>query len=452
MYGSHCRRYSCPCHGAVMLLPLLVPMLILQIWVTRSTEKGSAILASDSDSYFSDVDRQLRERNRARDPQACCQRKQAAARSHPRIRRQLHPSGQFILLQPKPRSYYNASALGKPLLRFALFSDTHFWMPSNARSAFLKKSDSEPVRDGLLVSDSEQVLPKLFTQLAAFAASGGDFAIHLGDIVCGGGTFRQPSEEYRRSLVSYAEQERAQLGRWPIFHLPGNHDLDPNMGGLSIWRDIFCSPLANGTGFRTCVTQTDEQAQGDPSVNYRSLHVGAWRLILLDATDGLKQDSDGHGHIGRTQLLWLEAELDDALKKRQQVILMMHQLLAMPASENAWLDLQQDFIDNRAEVIALLSRYEHVRLSLHGHVHANSLTTQHGIAFVSTAAAGEYPMQWREVIVYPCDLKMTTHELDMPALLEKSKQRDNRAGRNAIKMGPAMANSVILRTCDPSST
>ena len=42
-----------------------------------------------------------------------------------------------------------------------------------------------------------------------------------------------------------------------------------------------------------------------------------------------------------------------------------------------------------------------VRLCLHGHVHANTLTTRHGIAFVTNAAAGEYPMQWREVAVSP---------------------------------------------------
>ena len=56
-------------------------------------------------------------------------------------------------------------------------------------------------------------------------------------------------------------------------------------------------------------------------------------------------------------------------------------------------------------------------------MHANTLTTRHGIAFVTNAAAGEYPMQWREVAVSPCELQIRTRSLQAPALLEKSRQR-----------------------------
>ena len=61
----------------------------------------------------------------------------------------------------------------------------------------------------------------------------------------------------------------------------------------------------------------------------------------------------------------------------------------------SWLSWRGDFIDNRLEVLGLLARHTHVRLSLHGHVHANTLTTRHGVAFVTGAAASEYPMQVR---------------------------------------------------------
>ena len=88
-----------------------------------------------------------------------------------------------------------------------------------------------------------------------------------------------------------------------------------------------------------------------------------------------------------------------------------------------------------------------MRLSLHGHVHANTLTTRHGIAFVTNAAAGEYPMQWREVAVSPCELQIRTRSLQAPALLEKSRQRDTRPNRNEIKAGDELANAVSVRTC-----
>ena len=71
----------------------------------------------------------------------------------------------------------------------------------------------------------------------------------------------------------------------------------------------------------------------------------------------------------------------------------------------------QDFIDNREEVLALLARYDHVRLSLHGHVHANSIATRGGVVFVTTASAAEYPMHWREVSVYECEERLVAAEM-----------------------------------------
>ena len=88
-----------------------------------------------------------------------------------------------------------------------------------------------------------------------------------------------------------------------------------------------------------------------------------------------------------------------------------------------------------------------MRLSFHGHVHANTLTTRHGVAFVTSAAASEYPMQWREVSVRPCELQIHARSIDAPALREKSRLRDTRVGRNEIKAGTPRANAVSIRTC-----
>lgn len=101
------------------------------------------------------------------------------------------------------------------------------------------------------------------------------------------------------------------------------------------------------------------------------------------------------------------------------------------------------------QVLAILRRFAHVRLSLHGHVHANSLTARAGIAFVSTASADEYPMQWREVIVRQCEIELRMHSLVLPGLLDESARREagRGAGRNEAKRGGPMDNNVILRTC-----
>ena len=143
---------------------------------------------------------------------------------------------------------------------------------------------------------------------------------------------------------------------------------------------------------------------------------------------------------------------DVPVRARAQVILVTHQLLVKPTDRSgriaSWLQLPDDMIENADEVLDVLRRFSHVRLSLHGHVHANSLTTRNGIVFVTTAAASEYPMQWREVIVRPCELELRTRSLTVPPeLLDRSARREagRGVGRNEAKRGLAADNHAIVR-------
>ena len=56
-------------------------------------------------------------------------------------------------------------------------------------------------------------------------------------------------------------------------------------------------------------------------------------------------------------------------------------------------------------------------------------------------------MQWREARLFGCEAELRTHQLAMPALLERSRLRDTRGGRNAAKLGDALDNAVRLRWC-----
>ena len=352
-----------------------------------------------------------------------------------------------------------------PLFRFALVGDTHYWMPTDRRAAFLRMADSRATRDGLLVGDSPAVLQVVLGQLSAFARGGGQFAVHTGDSVCAGSSFEMPRTEYEHALRRVAELERAALGDWPVHHIPGNHDVDnngrvttltavtPNLqgvmayvgGGLGAWRNT----LGNRTATPGRVSPSGHSVLGKhgrhgelfgsdnslirPSgMNYGSLRRAGWRLLLLDSMDGLTSDSDGHGHIGPAQLRWMGVQLTAAAEAGENVALISHQLLVEPITPGAagtlpaFLNLQQDFVDNRHEVLRLLKKHPHVRLSLHAHVHANTLTMRHGIVFVSSASASEYPMQWREVQMLPCEVRLRTRPLHLPLLLDKSARRESR--------------------------
>lgn len=93
-------------------------------------------------------------------------------------------------------------------------------------------------------------------------------------------------------------------------------------------------------------------------------------------------------------------------------------------------------VDNRHEVLEVLSRYAStIRISLHGHVHANTLASWHGIDFLTLSSTSEYPMQWFELLLGECDAQLIAHQLELPALRAESERRDNRPFRNAIKRG-----------------
>jgi 3',5'-cyclic AMP phosphodiesterase CpdA len=329
------------------------------------------------------------------------------------------------------------------LFRFALVTDTHVWPAAAGRNDFTSRSDASPIRDGLLVRHSPQIYSAMLQELGRFAAGGGAFAVHAGDAVCGGNNFHSPANEYERALRMLAEEERAILGRWPIHHVAGNHDLHPKLGGLSAWQ----RELGNQTGAPR------------PDVAYRSLRHRGWRILLLDTASAVHFDTDGHGLVDAAQLGWLQAELDASAAGGERVLLVGHQLLVQPREPSgavvSWLEVPVDMVENANQVLNLLSRYPHVRLSLHGHVHANSLTTYGGIAFVTTSSASEYPMQWREVIVRECEIEMRTRTLPVASeTLAMSRQREAGRGdpdeRNRAKLGGVLENHLLLSVCTPT--
>ncbi len=311
---------------------------------------------------------------------------------------------------------------------FALFGDTHLWVDSIDRRRREDRVVSLPVRDGLLVNESLAVVSQLLAEVSEFAHAGGTFGVHLGDAVCGGSNFGQSTRDYEASLREYRRLEVAHLGDWPVLHVPGNHDIDSVRGGTVRWRSTMCAN-SSGIGRLQCA------AAGKAPVNYVSITLGSWRVLVLDAQDGLSRDTDGHGLISSTQLRWLHAQLEDSASKGERVALIAHQLLAMPSSGGGWIIPRQDFIKNRRQVMSMLASYSHVKLSLHGHVHANTVAKEAGIYFVTSASASEYPMHWHEVTLGECAVAIKTHALKLNRLRMLSRGRDTRRWRNEIKMG-----------------
>jgi hypothetical protein len=246
-------------------------------------------------------------------------------------------------------------------------------------------------------------------------------------------------------LRAIAAAERTALPGWPLHHVPGNHDLHPTLGGLEAWAATLgnssAGPHARGG------SHTAHSHRGRGRAHYRALRRDGWRLLLLDSASAVGKDTLGYGHVGGEQLRWLERQLELSAAADEQVIIIAHQLLVVPtdANNNAvpWFTASQDLIDNADEVLAVFGRFSHVRLSLHGHVHANSVTTRGGIPFVTTASADEYPMAWREIIVRKCEIELRMRHLTLPTLRDMSATRETR-GINAAKLGGLTENNVVL--------
>lgn len=183
--------------------------------------------------------------------------------------------------------------------RFALIADTHLWHNTSGRSNFVARSDASPIRDGLLVASSPTVQGALLADLAKFAAGGGAFAVHAGDAVCGGASFHSPDVDYETSLRMLVAAEYGALGKWPIYHVAGNHDLHPSRGGLASWH-------------RALGTRRNEVA-------YRAIRHAGWRLLLLDTASDVEFDTDGHGSVDPDQLGWLETQLIESAALGEQV-------------------------------------------------------------------------------------------------------------------------------------
>lgn len=352
---------------------------------------------------------------------------------------------------------------------------------------------AQPIRDGLLVHRSPEVVTRLLGDLAAFAGAGGLAAVHIGDAGCGGGGFDQPPAEHADSLQMFRALETAALPRgFPVYHVPGNHDVAPTSAdrpGLDVWREHLGPPPtvapSSTSSAVSHVTTTAASTSNGVTKTMRAahhlVHVGRhWRLLLLDSMDGVDRDVDGHGHIGPGQVQWLDEQLQAAERARAHVVLGMHQLLLDPtvahhgasgggvhereqhrrrlarvkgtrsggdvldpmadASMPAWI-AEGDMIDNRHEVLQLLSRYPHVvRFALHGHIHANTLTTWHGIDFITLAATTEYPMQWFELALGECTASLVARPLGLSGLRAESHVRDNRPWRNELKRGRLVRN------------
>jgi 3',5'-cyclic AMP phosphodiesterase CpdA len=288
--------------------------------------------------------------------------------------------------------------------RLALCSDTHFWPEATQR--FGQSGAQMQPWSG----EIQQVL------LAELAAARPDAIVHLGDFTCGGGSFNMPPALFGPTLASVSAAFQTLPA--PFYGLPGNHDFV--LGEDWSYAEGLLG-LGAGTG--------------------RTIDTPHARLILINAQGHSAQQRNAalpndptSGWVNDVEL----ARLDQALAGAgdRPVLVLCHQLLQPWAGEQPWADLYG--IDNAAEVLSLLSRYNNVRAVFQAHAHCLniqrlSLGAQY-CWFVVIPAVIEYPMAWIQLDVGTDAAHLTMRRLPLAELAELSRNSNNtdwRAGQPA---------------------
>lgn len=262
--------------------------------------------------------------------------------------------------------------------KFAFITDTHLYLnaPKNFASGLQRQKESP------------ELYQKLIEQLNAFDPA---FVIHGGDVVCGGKSFDMTADDYEYAL--HRAKHYTQTLNAPCYHIPGNHDLDPESGSKASYTAIF----------------------GIDSRTYHSFMHQGIRFILLDAQE-LPEDLT-HGYIGTAQLGWLESELKSAADKGQEVFIFSHQLL-FPSVEFQGLGSR---VANSAEVLEVIAPFDRNILACFcGHLHLNRIFREQGILCIVSAGTICYPMTYRQIYVSTDKFEGRTEQIHLPAAFERS--------------------------------
>ncbi len=302
-------------------------------------------------------------------------------------------------------------------MRFAIISDTHFYVPGAGKNGIWWNHT--------LQSETDQIGRRM---VEAISEAEPDFVVHCGDI-----TGLCEMDNYR-----LAEEVLDQLP-CPWYAAIGNHDTwYPGVRGA--FSDRFDAP--------------DDRC-------YYSTSLGGLRFIFLDSCCWCTVDGDVSPYLDKElfdsgkiqglyipdeQLEWLDGQL--AAYSKEPVVLVSHAplgfkdiypVVTLPDGSkappegcpllhfNVRCGVMGD-IGNRPELRSMLTKHANVKMALAGHCHIHDSHQEDGIAFVQTGAVREFPCEFRVVDVADGVASFTTHGLKDTSYSDRSyiEERGNR--------------------------
>ncbi len=135
------------------------------------------------------------------------------------------------------------------------------------------------------------------------------------------------------------------------------------------------------------------------------------------------------------QFVWLESVLN-AFPEQPTCVATHYPVVSLPEYF-----YQSDYnfagaLENGEMLADVLSKYPQVKVIFSGHVHTNAISKGNGILHISTSALPEYPVEFREVLVYKNRIEIKTHGLSNPSYAQRSliQSHEYTAGREADRV------------------
>jgi 3',5'-cyclic AMP phosphodiesterase CpdA len=147
------------------------------------------------------------------------------------------------------------------------------------------------------------------------------------------------------------------------------------------------------------------QTLGLPQEGYYAVRKNGVLLIMLSTP------SPDSLHNGSRQLKWLKETLDDSDPKEDILLFSHFYLLLHPCVQGAKNDGYQ-LLDNRHQILSLLSRYPNVRLFVAGHKNVPSIMKKDGIIHLLSPQLIQSPCGYDLLRLYDAGVMRTTYEID----------------------------------------
>jgi hypothetical protein len=261
-------------------------------------------------------------------------------------------------------------------VRFALLADSHYHPAA--------PKDFAPPK---LLTRGPEILTATVPAVNALSP---EFILHVGDLLCGGGSFELSRAQYERSLHDVAT---AYAGfNAPLHCVPGNHDCDAQDHRYGDFARTFHTPhvldvveLAPRLRLVRAHIFRDGEADG-----------GTWTDALDEALRGADAEARADGVV---------------------LVLMLHAWIHPGVGDQP----TGGIITNAARLQETLAQCPTVAATFSGHRHANRIRLFRDYLCIDTACLIGYPLGFREITISDDGwLTARWHTLDLPEILAHS--------------------------------